>query len=512
MSGLSRRAWYILTAALVLASGALYLGGAAGCGEWGFPLDDGWIHQTYARNLAATGQFAYVPGRVSTGSTSPLWTLLLALGYVLGVPFALWAYALGGVGWLLVGWASANLTRRLYPESRSVAPWVGAACVVEWHLGWAAFSGMETTLFTALSLLLIERYARGVRPFWLGLIGGLLFLARPEGIVLAGMMGVVLLFDLLPRNGALGRGGAVRALFSALAGVAVLAVPYIVFNTMVTGMPFPNTFYAKQAEYAALLEQPLWARLWIVLRRPLVGAQVLLIPGFLREAIRVLRGAWRSLQGERSESDGRPSPALVLLPLAWWGAYTLLYALRMPVDYQYGRYMVPTLPFTLIYGVVGTSRWLRPRSPQRVARVLGWAVPLAVACLYVAFLVLGGRAYASDVCVINGEMVDVARWLNAHTAEDAVVAAHDIGAIGYFAGRPLLDLAGLVTPEVIPFIRDQGQLLDFVIARGASYLATFPSWYPDMVADERLELVYQTNCSATRQRGGDNMAVYRVRR
>jgi hypothetical protein len=438
--------------------------------------------------------------------------LLLALGYVLGVPHALWAYALGGVGWLLVGWASANLTRRLYPESRSVAPWVGAACVVEWHLGWAAFSGMETTLFTALSLFLIERYARGVRPFWLGLIGGLLFLARPEGVVLAGLVGAVLLLDLLPRNGALGRGGAVWALISVLAGLAVLAVPYIVFNTMVTGMPFPNTFYAKQAEYGALLEQPLWARLWIVLRRPLVGAQVLLIPGFLWEAIRALRGVWKSLQGGRSESDGRPSPALVLLPFAWWGAYTLLYALRMPVDYQYGRYVVPTLPFTLLYGVVGTSRWLRPRSAQRAARVLGRAVPLAVACLYVAFLVLGGRAYASDVCVINGEMVDVARWLSAHTAADAVVAAHDIGAIGYFAERPLLDLAGLVTPEVIPFIRDQGQLLDFVIERGAAYLVTFPSWYPTMVADERLELVYQTNCSVTRQRGGDNMAVYRVRR
>ena len=33
----------------------------------GFPLDDAWIHQTYARNLAETGQLAYLPGQPSAG-------------------------------------------------------------------------------------------------------------------------------------------------------------------------------------------------------------------------------------------------------------------------------------------------------------------------------------------------------------------------------------------------------------------------------------------------------------
>ena len=65
---------------------------------------------------------------------------------------------------------------------------------------------------------------------------------------------------------------------------------------------------------------------------------------------------------------------------------------------------------------------------------------------------------------------------------DALVAAHDIGAIGYFARRPLLDLAGLVTPEVIPFIRDEPLLLAFILDREAAYVVTFPSWYPEMIA------------------------------
>ena len=65
--------------------------------QMGFPLDDAWIHQTYARNLWQTGRWEYVPGVVSAGSTAPLWTILLAVGYALRLPYLLWAYLLGGL-------------------------------------------------------------------------------------------------------------------------------------------------------------------------------------------------------------------------------------------------------------------------------------------------------------------------------------------------------------------------------------------------------------------------------
>jgi hypothetical protein len=130
----------------------------------------------------------------------------------------------------------------------------------------------------------------------------------------------------------------------------------------------------------------------------------------------------------------------------------------------------------------------------------------------VAFLLLGGRAFATDVCVIQCEMVDVALWLRANTPPGSLIAAHDIGAIGYWSGRPLIDLAGLVTPEVVPILRDEEQLLTYLVERGAAYVVTFPSWYPSWGNDERLAVAYQTDCLVTRAQGGDNMAVYQVRR
>jgi hypothetical protein len=172
--------------------------------------------------------------------------------------------------------------------------------------------------------------------------------------------------------------------------------------------------------------------------------------------------------------------------------------------------MMPTIPFLLLYGVIGMARWLRPYSPRMVWRLISRALPIVVVCLSLAFLVIGARAYADDVCIINGEMVRVAYWLRENTLPGALVAAHDIGAIGYFADRPLLDLAGLVTPEIIPFLRDEARLAEFIIAQGADYLVTFPGWYPQIVADERFVQVYETGLSLTRQKGGENLAVYRV--
>jgi len=65
---------------------------------------------------------------------------------------------------------------------------------------------------------------------------------------------------------------------------------------------------------------------------------------------------------------------------------------------------------------------------------------------------------------------------------EAVLAVHDIGAIGYFTQNPLIDLAGLVTPDVVEFIRDETALTDYLNGTNAEYLITFPSWYPRMTA------------------------------
>ena len=473
-------------------------------GTLGFPLDDAWIHQTYARNLATTGQWAFIPGQVSAGSTSPLWSLLLSLGYLLGCPYLLWTYALGILALGLTAWTANNLSRQLFPQHTRLGLVTGLLCLGEWHLVWAAVSGMETVLFCWLALLLCWLWQRtSPKSTWrsflrLGLVGGLLTLTRPEGMLLVGLIGLAIGWQHRRQWRTL-----LAAWLSLAAGVSVLIVPYVVFHLVTAGTPFPNTFYAKQQEYRALLSlSPLWQRWMQMSGVTLVGGQVLLVPGFLY-------GIWLCASRKMPESTRLGMAVLT----AWWCLHLTLYAFRLPVTYQHGRYLLPILPVFLLTACWGTAEGLALVRNTIVARILHRAMAVAAGLVFLVFLTIGARAYAADVGFIQNEMVTTAEWLSQNTERDTLVAVHDIGAVGYFSDRPLLDLAGLVTPQVIPFIDDEKLLLAWMSDRGAEYVVFFPDWsdaYRRMAADPRLTPVFSTGYTWTRMQGGENMTIYRL--
>jgi hypothetical protein len=274
-------------------------------------------------------------------------------------------------------------------------------------------------------------------------------------------------------------------------GFAIVFAPYLFFNLTTGGAIFPNTFYAKSAEYAEIFAQaPLIMRWLELLFTPFIGAQILLIPGLI--------------YGMSALARSRQWSALI--PFVWMLALPALYALRLPVAYQHGRYEMPIIPFIVLYGVGGTAALLA-RVQNFVVRAT-WTLSIAVTLL--VFWLLGAAQYATDVAIIDCEMVQTALWITVNAPADAVVAAHDIGALGYFYERPFVDLAGLVSPEVIPFIRDEGRLRDYLFSRKATFVIVFPDWYPAFDADPRFVPVHQTNCAVTRAVGEKNMIVYRI--
>jgi hypothetical protein len=131
----------------------------------------------------------------------------------------------------------------------------------------------------------------------------------------------------------------------------------------------------------------------------------------------------------------------------------------------------------------------------------------SIVMLALAFIFLGARSYANDVAVIESEMVVTAKWVAANLPPDALVAAHDIGALGYFDDHKLIDLAGLISPEVIPFIRDEPRLADYLNRSSADYLIAFPGFYP--LLTENAEIVFVTNSAiAPTIFNEENMAIY----
>ncbi len=467
----------VAAAAYLLASAAVY--------RIGFPLDDTWIHQTYARNLGLRGEWTFLPGVISAGSTSPLWTVVLALGYRLGLGPYVWTYACGMLSLLGLAWAGEKILRRQTDRVGNF-PWMGAFLVMEWHLVWSASSGMETPLFAAL-ILICFLLLSSKEPKWLsaGIAAGAAVWVRPDGITLLGPVGLLTLLALRERNG-------IKALLRAAAGFGIAFIPYILFNFAISGNIWPNTLYAKQAEYAASLQLPLLERVGSVFSLPLIGAGILLLPG-------MIYALWRGWRERRW---------LLLTMGLWWLGYNLIYSLSLPLTYQHGRYLMPSMPVFFVLGGIGFAwlwkDWLARKRWRRLLR-LGWFG--CIGAVELAFLGVGAITYAQDVAIIETEMVSTAHWLAENIPHGARVAVHDIGAIGYFSEVNILDTAGLISPEVIPFIRDETRLAQFLDKQGVEYLVTFPGWYPKLV--KRGTLIHQTDGKFSPEAGGENMAVYR---
>jgi hypothetical protein len=452
----------------------------------GFPLDDAWIHQSYARNLAQRGEWAFLPGRPSAGSTAPLWSAALALGHILGLDPRLWAYGLGAICLLATAWLCGRWVEERLGRNGEWFSLVVLLFAFEWHMVWAAVSGMEVLAIGLLAVVILWALEkRSWSPPVLGVLIGLGIWLRPEALLLM----IPAIWVILTKERIQAKRVLVRSA-GLLMGMALLVGPYLIFNRVLSGEWWPTTFYAKQTEYAVMREVPLLRRIIDQYGVPLVGVLALLLPGIVLGVV----------------GDVRRRDWSRLAPLLWAGAHLGAYAWRLPLTYQHGRYAMPTIPTLLVLGLTGVLGWIEPGAKDLLKRVSSRAWLLSIVALTAGFWYMGARAYGQDVAIIESEMVSSSRWIAENTEADALIAAHDIGALGYFGMRDVLDLAGLVDPEVIPYIRDEAALEELLDSRHADYLMTFPNWYPELIT--RGEQLYSTEGSYSPAAGMENMAVY----
>lgn len=481
--------------------------------EPGFPLDDSWIHQVYARNLAQRGEWAFVPGQPSAASTSPLYTVLLAIGYWLNIAYTVWPHLLGGLALGLMAWSGGRLAERLTQINAIYWP-VALSMLLSWHLVWAASAGMETMIFASLVMLqfyfasaefaisqretTIHSTVKSIvwRGSRFGFIAGLTTLARPEGLGAAGLIGLAFLWGRPLKTWK----ATITWALSAVLAFAFCMTPYIWLNWQLTGGVLPNTAAAKQAQLAVVIaNSDLLTRIRIMLEPLIAGGQLFLLPG-------MIYFLWRA--SAMNHFKRWLAFALILWPIA----LVLLYAARLPAPFQHGRYVIPALPAALVAGIVGMDALSRRYSASLWSRVLIRSCYGSAFATFVFFFVgIGADAYRQDVQVINEEMVLTAYWIHDNIQPDDLLAVHDIGAVGFFAPRPILDIAGLLNPEVIAVGYDNIQIWELMEQREAKYLMAFPDQIPGpFTQDSRLCLVYRSQGEASRRIGGPAMSVYRL--
>ena len=168
---------------------------------------------------------------------------------------------------------------------------------------------------------------------------------------------------------------------------------------------------------------------------------------------------------------------------------------------------MPAMPIFFLIGILAVVEFSSAKTFRRYQWLVttSWNMSLIMGTLL--FVVLGARAFARDVAFIEQEMVATAHWVSANLPPDAVLAVHDIGALGYFDDHVLIDLAGLITPDVIPFIRDEDRLTIYLNESGADYLVAFSDLYPAMIVGREVE--FETNGALASEMGDVRLTVYR---
>ena len=467
-------------------------------GIWLHPLavDDAFITYRYALNLATGKGFTYNTDQPVLSTTAPLYALFLAAGAWL------WADgerlpALANAVSAIAIWIGGVLLFVL--GCREKTPWLGALAgllLVIHPLLWLNL-GLETALFLAWALGAILAY-RSNRLSWAAILLALATATRGDGLIVTGLVAVAFLARVVRTRSQLSElsedpGLGIKALMAVGVYVVVL-LPLLAWLTWQFGSPLPVTLKAKAAQarlgvtgfysHTTYLEG-----LQILVRARLAQSPLYLLfaPAFIVGLLAMRRrGGW------------------IWLIVAWGVAHLVGYTLLGVAPYAW--YYAPLIPaFVCItaLGVVESVCWAHNRRNLALLVLVGLSTAGLLAAMvssdWAMVQALDGPGMAPEHVVSKvlpeakvGVYERAGRWLQGHSPADAMVGVTEVGIIGYYAQRPMVDFLGLLEPEVARAVA-RGDLYWALLYYQPEYLvltAVSPLYAYDLRADPWFQSAY----------------------
>jgi hypothetical protein len=505
--------WPLLVVGL-LAVVALILGIALNS----LAVDDAYITYRYAHNQATGQGFTYNAGQPVLSTTAPLWALILAAGALIWPDIPSLANTLSSAA-LGIGAVLIFLLGR-----HAKMPWAGtlaALFLVTSPLLWLSL-GLETALFLALALGAILAYRNG-HLYWTAILLALATLTRGDGLILAAVVAAdyVLRLLLFRADPARAGTGMWRAAVGAAAVYIGAMLPLLAWLAWQFGSPLPATLAAKHAQaelgVSGFYAHTSYLQGLVILARARLDQSPLYVL-FLPAVAVGLVAMWRRAGWAR-------------LPVAWGAAHLAGYTLLGVTPYYwYYAPLVPGLACVSALGIVESGRWLSSREdrmasytllpggpagrepPMLTLREMGRVAIPGVAWLWAAAVLLA--LVQSDWAIAQGVQGPVpppdnpvgkvlpeakvgvyeqaGRWLADHTPPDAVVGVTEVGIMGYYAGRPMVDFLGLLEPDVAEAL-GRGDLYWALLRYQPDYLvltAISPLYAYDLRADPWFQAAY----------------------
>lgn len=389
--------------------------------------EDAFVTFRFAKQISMGNGFVYNIGQRIYGTTTPLFTLLLA-GWMhfVSKDIVLGARILNIIAVsaaLIFTWQTFHVTQR----SASEKFFALSACLLSANLIYMNTQGMETPF--GIALIAASWYAWTRNKIYLtGILCGLLLWTRVDlvfwMVTLIAVTAISNVKDSLR--------------IAAIAGIVYF--PWIIFATIYFGSPIPYAITSKWVEFGQFNDTP-------------YGPQVITIVKYLspfkNEAMRLIGGGlvlsvmtW-AIWKNNLIRDKRFLPLII---------FFLLEVLRLVATRAtyFSRYFIPVLWVTLIFLGMGLGLLWECIKTTRVSKIIFSGSLILLLILELAT----GIAFADSVKERQffrheSALKGIGLWLRDNTELQSVVLLEPLGYVGYYSDRIMIDEVGLVTPAVV---------------------------------------------------------------
>jgi hypothetical protein len=404
---------------------------------YNWTYDDPFITYRYARNLAQGNGFIYNPGEKVLSTTSPLFTLLLTGGYYLWSDIPHLANLIGASS-IALGGCILWMLSRLWN-----LPLVGWACLILYPSfpQLAIAIGSEIPLFLAIGLVSILFFER--KNYYLSAIFlALTILTRPDGFLIALLfIGYFYLRKEYPLP------------WVPILLFLALSLPWLLFSWFYFRSPIPSTLIAKQQQGLMVISQrfapgfiklvSLYSNRWV----------------YWFEAVLAILGLTIVISRHRK----------FLILTAWtvliFIAYSLLGVTRYP---WYYALLVPGFVTATGLGIASLDSFFhtvgRSSPLKSVSRIPSHRILIS---LLIIALAIG---QAQELWRLR-EHTDtrypiyriIGEWIDINTPPSSTIGTLEVGIIGYYSNRYMIDFSGLIQPEVASQLTPQATYEDAAV-------------------------------------------------
>lgn len=489
-------------------------------GTMGVPLDDTWIHFQFADNFSKGYFFQFNPGEPTAGTTSPLYVIVLAISGIVFRNYIIASLVVSSVFYIAVCVLICKLALMIFrkfdslknsssniftPEQAALI--TSMLTVFAGRLAWSALSGMETTMFTFFCIAGAYYYIKNQLNGKFNLVPTIFFalasVSRPEGMLLFALYFIDSTITLI------GNKEFQKSLVKVLLSLAIfccLTFPYLIFSYSISGNFFPNTFRGQGGGFNFIpnFEFLRIAIVFFFRDNLLTGCLFVLTFGFYVFNIKKFFKEWK----------------FVNLIFAWTIILPVALSFFIPNWRHHVRYLIPLIPFVNIAAIFVFINIFGKKYFGRIYDLAilkkKYVMPLIIAASLVYYLVYA-VALGRNTANINDQQVKLAHWVINNVGRDETIAINDIGAITFLSKNRIVDMAGLVTPELLRYrtytwddnLDSTNSLLK---KNNVSYIIIYDEWFKEFLNKFGSNFTYVTSAYLEDNTicGGEEMKVYKT--